>query len=690
MPVPILMSRKDLYMEPIEVARKLAGFGKAKEACAAYQLALAAIPEPDPDEKMEAAMYVLQFGGEYRSAYLAFLELNHDGYYVDDTRNIMTEAFYLPNEKLLRSHYERNCKQLAKYEYIFRKDFLPFEELPVKFYPFDDDIFIPYTVKEQRFGDRTDYNEPVVSQNFFKNLNDPILAENVFSQYELEYLNDCVRPSEYVSRDNHIYLHYKDWAEFCSYLQVLNFRKLLIDKKFVFLIGDEITEYPIDFQKRFGIDYSAFPLKPVGIREINRLIWHMQLSYHNGGDFFNEIFDYHPNIISSSSVMNDSMEDILDDIRDTLNDARSVREVIEVFSNGEWDNLEMIQELYYMRDRTDKDILVAMFCRKKQFVAGLDASARIAPIIFYQPHFGYIHTKVMGNEKGQASILSEQYEAIKKSSVFKNFKYIKSFAPIRRITTSYGGSVKFMKLRSGKKEDGGTLRVGNEVAERVLFRGYLVDPDERVFKDCAMARFEDGKLNPRATFTALAAFLDVPYTENMKVCTYMGVPTDKILLQPIHGFDTTAVYKTYDDYANDAERYFLEYFLRDAYEYYGYDFKYYDGQSVDEAKMVDLVEHFDMLNGMIRETVYPILEEQVQDKRREREENGEDLSRARTVEEETKDLLEQYMDYEKKRTITIGKALLKGLSFVNDKGRPMRFMPKLELDPALLEQPLYH
>ena len=28
-----------------------------------------------------------------------------------------------------------------------------------------------------------------------------------------------------------------------------------------------------------------------------------------------------------------------------------------------------------------------------------------------------------------------------------------------------------------------------------------------------MVRFEDGKLNPKATFTALAAFLDIPYTE---------------------------------------------------------------------------------------------------------------------------------------------------------------------------------
>lgn len=677
-------------MELIEMARRLAEFGKSKEACTAYQLALASVDEPPPDEKMEAAMYVLQFGGEYRSAYLAFLELNRDGYYVDDTRNIMTEGFYLPNEKLLRAHYERNCRQLAKYEYIFREDFLPFDELPVRFYPFEDGIFIPYRVETGEFGERTDYNNPVVSQNFFKDLENPILAKNVFSQYELEYLNDSVRPSEYVSRDNHIYLHYSSWAEFCAYLQVLNFRKLLVDKKFVFLFEDEISQYPIDFKERFGMDYSAFPLKPVGIREINRLIWHMQLSYHNGGDFFNEIMDNHPNIISSSSVMNDSMEEILEDIRSTLDDARSVREVVEVFSNGEWENMNMVQELYYMRDRTDKDILVAIFCRKKQFTAGLDFNSRIAPIIFYQPHFGYIHTKILGNNKRQASILSEQYEAIKNSSVFKNFKYIKSFAPMRRITTSYGGSVKFMKNVSGKKEKDNTLRVGNEVAERVLFRGYLVDPDERIFKDCTIVRFEDGKLNPKATFTALAEFLDIPYTESMTYCSFFNGVQDITIEGNVKGFDPATVYRTYDEYANDAERYYLEFFLRDAYKYYGYDFKYYDGQPVDEEKIIELVDHFDTLDGLMRETVYPIIKEQIEEQRAERVAKGEDLDSAKTLEEETTDTLERYMEYEKQRRIAIAKALLKGLSFVNDSGQPLKFMPRLELDPALLEQPLYH
>ena len=36
----------------------------------------------------------------------------------------------------------------------------------------------------------------------------------------------------------------------------------------------------------------------------------------------------------------------------------------------------------------------------------------------------------------------------------------------------------------------------------------------------------------------------------------------------------------------------MEYFLRDAYEYYGYEFQYYDQAPVDEARLRDLAGQF--------------------------------------------------------------------------------------------------
>ena len=62
----------------------------------------------------------------------------------------------------------------------------------------------------------------------------------------------------------------------------------------------------------------------------------------------------------------------------------------------------------------------------------------------------------------------------------------------------------------------------DELSERLLNRNYMVDWQDRLFQDSVLVRFEDGKLNPKATFTALAAFLDLPYTESMTYCSRNG------------------------------------------------------------------------------------------------------------------------------------------------------------------------
>ena len=182
------------------------------------------------------------------------MDLYNRGHFQEDCLGILTEAFYAPNVKEQQSRYERNCKLLGKYPYLFRRDFPEFDGLPIKFFPFDDESYVPFDTREGRFGGHIAPRRQIVSRNFFKDLEKPILAENVFSQYELEYLNDNVRKSEHIGRENHIYLHYSDWLEFCSYLQCLNLRPLLEQEKIVFLIGGERSQYPIDFKARLGVD----------------------------------------------------------------------------------------------------------------------------------------------------------------------------------------------------------------------------------------------------------------------------------------------------------------------------------------------------------------------------------------------------------------------------------------------------
>ena len=677
-------------MTAIEIARQLAALGQAEGAIKAYGLAIH--QAQDPAEQLEAALYILQNGGDYKVSYSTFVDLHRQGQFQEDCLSIMTQAFYEPNVKLLKTRYENNCKLLAKYPYLFRKDFLDFEFLPLRFYPYDDNRFVPFHVGEGRFGEYIDFKLPRVTRNFFKDLDQPILAENVFSQYELEYLNDNVRKSEYIGRENHIYLHYPDWPAFCAYLQCLNMRPLLESGKIVFLIGDEIGQYPIDFKARFGIDYSQNPVKPVGLGEINKIIWHTQLSTHNGGDFFNEIFDAHPNLLPLPSIMMDNVEESVKNWKEALNSAKGSKEAKQEFLRQKGANTWVIQELCGIQDPSDKDIFAAIYLSNKTITKFLDPTARIAPAVFFQPHFPNIVYDLNVDRKDRTALHSEVYDKTVSSPIFRGFKYIKTFTPMRRFTTSHGATVKFMynsalegaeKRKKGEEKGKAVAVVPDAVTQRVLNRSFMIDWQDRLYTDSVLVRFEDGKLNPRATFTALAAFLDLPYTESMTYCSLNGEIDPESLAGNDLGFSTAALYRTYDEYTNDAERTYIEYFLRDAYEYYGYGFQYYDGQPVTLERAKEWTDGFSTIDHYIRETwryIYENASVSIGEKRLEGQ-------AAQQVQDQ---LLEQQLQAFRQNRERNSEILMRGLRFVNRHGQPLRMMPRLELDPALLEQPLYH
>ena len=685
-------------MTAIEIARKLAGLGQAKEACQAYGLALHENDEQDPALELEAAAYILQNGGDYKVSYTCFRDLYNRGCFQEQILPLMTAVFYEPNEKIMRTRYERNCKLLEKYPYIFRRDFPAFEDLPIQFFPYDEhNGYIPFYHDTMKFGDFVNFSLPKITQNFFKDLRNPILAENVFSQYELEYLNDNVRKSEYVAKENHVYVHYSNWMVFCSYLQCLNFRVLLEDEKFVFLIEEEVEKYPIDFAAEYGIDYSQNPVRPIGLREINRIIWHTQLSTHNGGDFFNEVFDDHPNLLALTSIMFDSIEDMVESWRKSISNAKASKESLEGFvSNFDNRGERVIRDLCRMQNPSDKDIFVAFYLADSKIAGHLDPAERIAPVVFFQPHFSNIVYNLEVDKRNNTMLASDQYEKTATSPVFRGFKYIKTFTPMRRFTTSHGATVKFMynsaledmkerqeKVTSGVGATGPVSVVADAVTQRILNRSFMIDWQDRLYQDCVQVRLEDGKLNPKATFMALCEFLDLPYTESMTYCSEFGKPLDYTDYGISSGFDTASVYKTYDEFVNDSERKYIEFFLRDAYEYFGYDFHYYDGQPLTEEELDALTEDFSTIDRYLRETWINVYKEA-----------GISVNGQRAAPEVEQQLHEQLLEnqiqafHENRKANT--RILLRGLRFLNRNGQPLHMMPKLKLDPALLEQPLYH
>lgn len=649
-------------MDTIEIARRLAELGQTEEAQAAYSLVLQEAAERNPELELEAASYLFFSQGNYQVAYTAFVSLYNRGFYQTELMDLMTQAFYLPNAEDQKKRYARNCAALAKYPYLFREDFPDFEALPVQFFPFNDEGYIPFFKAEHRFGAYVNFNDPVIDRYFFRDLDKPVLARDVFSQYQLEYLNDNVRKSEWVGRENHIYLHYTDWTTFCAYLQCLELRPLLSEKKLVFLMEGEIEQYPIDFHTRFGIDYAQYPVRPIGIGEVTRMIWHTQLAAHNGGDFFNEIFYGHPNLLSYESIMFDNIQ-------------KAVAEVKANWRRVDWLTPRLRRQLSRIKRPTDKDFLVALFLDRQDISGSLDHGSRIAPALFFQPHFSNMIYDIRESElKGAPMLYSEQYEAIRTSPLFHGFRYIKTFTPMRRITTSYAASVRFMLDREAQGEE--VKVVPDVLAERLVNRSFMVDQWDRLYRDSVLVRFEDGKLNPRATFTALAEFLDLPYTESMTYCSSRKGIDPESLKGNARGFDPATVYRTYDEFANDEERAFLEYFLRDAYEYYGYDFHYYQGEPVDEAWIEQKIRGFTCLDGYIEKSYQDVVQsKEISFK------NGEtpiDVTAVAPI-----------PGYQSNRR-RIADFLLRGLRFVNKQGQPFKMMKPLKLDPALLEQPLYH
>ena len=105
---------------------------------------------------------------------------------------------------------------------------------------------------------------------------------------------------------------------------------------------------------------------------------------------------------------------------------------------------------------------------------------------------------------------------------------------------------------------------------------------------------------------------------------------------------------------------------------------------MDEQKVEELINNFTTINHYIRETWRKIFG-QAKVSRNDGKEVSAETERA--VQEQ---ILENYIQAFNRNRLANAKILLEGLRFVNQNGQPLRMMRKLELDPALLEQPLYH
>ena len=98
---------------------------------------------------------------------------------------------------------------------------------------------------------------------------------------------------------------------------------------------------------------------------------------------------------------------------------------------------------------------------------------------------------------------------------------------------------------------------------------------------------------------------------------------------------------------------------------------------MDEEKMSDLIAHLHGHTDLIIASNEKSIEYQI-------------LSGKEDLRTKKEAILQKCKEdiIENRRKIT--SILMRDLRFVNKNGAPLNFMPLLKLDPALLEQPLYH
>lgn len=583
-------------MKVLDIARKLANAGEHKEATKAYQLVINENDGNNNDIDLEAAMYLLYEDCDYRIPVTMLVKLHKKGYMKNDIVQLLFSVLWQSNYSIFKENYRSNLAKLKNYKYIFKskENFPEFEDLDVLFLPFGENTFIPYDQRNDQFGEACKIRQEEIKHYFFKDLSKPVFAEDIYSQYELEYVYDQVRESEHCGKENHIYLYYSDFKKFSSFLQILDLKYITRKDKIVFLFEKEKSMYPIDFKEKYGIDYTLFEPREVKAEDISKLIYHQQYSSHNGGDFFNEIFDAHPCLCTAPSKM---YENFVETYK-KYNDMDEEHELIVKFLGEK--EFGIRKKVHINSEKENAHYFITnLFLQSNILNNGSYACSRIFPAIFIQPHFSNIISESKFINEKTAVTTNNEHKIIESSIFFKGMKYIKTFEPIRKPIRSYGATMKFFhneNFNSKEKE----LIMANEILYILENKNYMYSKNNRIYNDSRLVKFEDAKLHPEIIFKNLAQFLDVPYTDSMKHCSEYGIKDPESLEGNDIGFSKAALNRTYEEYIGFNEGILIECAIRGFYEQYNYKFDYYKDKNYSLEKLDSLVNELNKYFSIIK------------------------------------------------------------------------------------------
>lgn len=515
------------------------------------------------DFRMEMGHAAALFQNQkYREAFSAFADIYNRSQKPEerqDVFDILVEAYYAPNEEELHQNYNKNKKLLEQYPFLWGPGFRNFSEVPLQLFPVSDDLYYCYHRQKDCFFGEYDAKTRHQMRYFFDKLDQPFKVENEDNFYNLGFLNDNVRKSEYVARDNHIYLSYTTLDPLERLMLTCDLEQLLKDKKFVFLIGEKNEKrYPINFKKKFGIDYRKLKPEPYHIEEINRIYLNEFYSY-SGTDFFEGVLNGSNNVLvlngwffyeSERKIVDQYLEyiqhpDRIIDVSQFLKLVQAYKEKIKLAGFPAMAEIlpailagrttAMVHELW------KAVAIAAMYVSQK--VEGKQYHSRIVPIIFYDPH---------------GASCSNYYE------LMKYFKYPGIEATMREPIVRLMRSISAFGIGQTTEQLKSTLY--STYSHSKAIPRWLTD------KGFYVAKLEDLKLKPEQTLRSVCRTLNIPYTENLLrgEIGMWGVLFTNEKGEQLRGFDQRSVKRDISDMVTENDMMRLNLFYWPIHHYFRY------------------------------------------------------------------------------------------------------------------------
>lgn len=510
--------------------------------------------------------------GQYKEAFERFAMIYNESENLQEQQNIMSilqEAYYAPNVDELQENYEKNIAALSDYPYFWDKQFTSFSDLSFLLFPTGDDSYYVYDKQIDRFIGEYDGTTRHQMRYFFQNLDHAIKVEDEDNLYNLTFLFDNVRRSEDVAMDNHIYLLYNSWCPLQRVLQVGDITPILEHQKFVFLIGKQNHRcYPINFKKKFGIEYHKMDVQPVRIQEVKRICYWYKHAY-SGTMLSYGILDassvtgafYAHDFHTYSTINNSNIQLPLSKILENPYFETSISDIYQLLEQDVSISLPDIKPyLQWLAKRYEPDdTLTVLDIFKSYFIYKQEQKkpvCRITPLIFFDPHIWRcdIYNKIL-----------------------HEFPYCITLTCMRNPITVFGRSYQY-----------GLIGWDRFQTQYILASDYTHAQflSEQLKKNYWGFRFEDLKTKPESTIRSICKQLNIPFEQNM---LDVQAPMTDRAGNTVRGFDHSPLQRDISNVLSDFDQMRLKIFYDPILEYYDYPRFSFQNHPMSEALIRELL-----------------------------------------------------------------------------------------------------